>query len=135
MMRAGCASSSISTCSGFRPLASSWRAPDSARDLELLVGGVAGEADDLHAVAQRPGDGVEHVGGGDEHDAAEVERHRQIVVAEGVVLLGIEHFEQRRDRVALDAAAQLVDLVEHHHAVARAGLADRLDDVAGQAPI
>ena len=28
--------------------------------------------------------------------------------------------------------AELVDLVEHHHAVARAGLADRLDDVAGQ---
>ncbi len=28
--------------------------------------------------------------------------------------------------------AELVDLVEHHHAVARARLADRLDDVAGQ---
>ena len=28
--------------------------------------------------------------------------------------------------------AELVDLVQHHHAVARAGLADRLDDVAGQ---
>ncbi len=32
----------------------------------------------------------------------------------------------------MDASAELVDLVEHHHAVARAGLADRLDDVAGQ---
>ena len=31
----------------------------------------------------------------------------------------------------MDAGAELVDLVEHHHAVARAGLADRLDDVAG----
>ena len=40
------------------------------RDLELLVGGVAGEADDLHAVAQRPRNGVEHVRGGDEHHAA-----------------------------------------------------------------
>ena len=32
----------------------------------------------------------------------------------------------------MDAGAELVDLVEHHHAIARAGLADRLDDVAGQ---
>ena len=34
--------------------------------------------------------------------------------------------------IALDAGAHLVDLVEHHHAVPRAGLADRLDDVARQ---
>ena len=56
----------------------------------------------------------------------------EIIVAERVVLLGIEHFEQRSAGIALDAGAELVDLVEHHHAVARAGLADRLDDVAGQ---
>ena len=31
-----------------------------ARDLEFLVRRVAGEADDLHAVAKRTGDGVEH---------------------------------------------------------------------------
>ena len=102
------------------------------RDLELLVGGVAGEADDLHAVAQRSGNGVEHVGRGDEHHPAQIERHREIIVAERVVLLGIEHFEQRRAGIALDAGAELVDLVEHHDAVARAGLADRLDDVARQ---
>ena len=101
-------------------------------DLQLLAVGVAGEADDLHAVAQRPRNGVEHVRRGDEHHAGQVERHAQIVVAERVVLLGVEHFEQRGRRIAVDAAAELVDLVEHHHAVARARLADRLDDVARQ---
>ena len=65
-------------------------------------------------------------------DAGEVERHGEVVVAERVVLLRVEHFEQRRARVALDARADLVDLVEHHDAVARPGLADALDDVAGQ---
>ena len=79
-----------------------------------------------------PGNGVEHVRGGDEHHAAQVERHGQIVVAERAVLLGVEHLEQRSAGIAVDAGAELVDLVEHHHAVARAGLADRLDDVAGQ---
>ena len=63
----------------------------------------------------------------------QIERHRQIVVAEGRVLLRIEHLEQRRRRVAVEAAgAELVDLVEHHHAVARPDLAQVLDDVARQ---
>ena len=41
-----------------------------ARDLEFLVLGIARQIDHLHAVAQRPRDAVEHVGGGDEHDRA-----------------------------------------------------------------
>ena len=104
------------------------------RDLEFFVLDIARKVDDLHAVAQRAGDAVEHVRGGDEHDPRQIERHAEIIVAEGRVLLGVEHFEQRRGRIALDAAAELVDLVEHHHAVAAAGPADALDDVAGQRP-
>ena len=64
--------------------------------------------------------------------AAQIERHGKVVVAECVVLLRIEHFEQRRGGIAMNAGAELVDLVEHHHAVARTGLADGLNDVARQ---
>ena len=102
------------------------------RDLQLLVFGVAGEADDLHAVQQRPRNGVEHVGRGDEHDPREVERHPEIIVAKGRVLLGVEHFQHRGRGVALNAASELVDLVQHHDAIARAGLLDGLDDIARQ---
>ena len=56
----------------------------------------------------------------------------EVVVAEAVVLLGIKHLQHRGGRVALDAGAELVDLVQHHDAIAGAGLADRLNDVAGQ---
>src|SRR5437588_771312 len=56
----------------------------------------------------------------------------EIVVAEGRILLGVEHFQKRRGRVALDAATELVDLVQHHHALAAAGAADALQDIAGQ---
>ena len=39
----------------------------------------------------------------------------EVVVAERRVLLGIEHFEQRRGRIAVKcAAAELVDLIQHH---------------------
>src|SRR6185312_3191956 len=103
-------------------------------DLELLFLRVAGELDDLHPIAQRAGDGVEDVGGGDEEHVAQVERQGEIVVAEGRVLLGIEHFEQCRSRIALEARAELVDLIEHEHGVAGARLAQTLDDVARESP-
>src|SRR5262245_29445854 len=101
-------------------------------DLELLARGVARELDDLHAIAQRAGNGVQHVGRGDEDHAAEIERHVEVVVAEGRVLLGIEHLLHGRRRIAVDARAHLVDLVQHRHAIACARLGDRLDDGAGQ---
>ncbi len=102
-----------------------------AGDLQLLVLGVAGQLDDLHAVAQRPGDRVLDVGGADEEDAGEVERHVQVVVGERVVLRGVEHLEQGRGGIAPEVDAQLVDLVQHHERVGAAGALDLLDDAAG----
>ena len=102
-----------------------------AGNFEFLVLDIAGQVDDLHTVAQRARDAVEDVGRRDEHHLRQVERHAEIIVAEGRVLLGVEYLEQRRGRVALDAAAELVDLVQHHDAVPRPGPADPLNDVAG----
>ena len=82
-------------------------------DLQLLQVGVAGQLDDLHAVQQRPRNGVEHVGRGDEHHLGQIEGQRQVVVGEVVVLLGVEHLEQGAGRIAAEVLAQLVDLVEH----------------------
>ena len=58
--------------------------------------------------------------------------HVEVVVLEGVVLLRIEHLEQRRGGIAAEVGAELVDLVEHDHRVVRAGGAQALDDAAGQ---
>ena len=83
-----------------------------AGDGDLLVLGVAVEPDDLHAVEQRAGDGLEHVGGGEEQHVGQVEVDLEVVVAERVVLRRVEHLEQRRRRVAPPVGAELVDLVE-----------------------
>jgi hypothetical protein len=72
---------------------------------------------------------------GDEDDAAEIERHVEVVVAEGAVLLGIEHLEHGRRRIAMDAGAHLVDLVQHHHAVAAPALRIVWMMLPGSAPI
>src|SRR3546814_8115658 len=65
---------------------------------------------------------------------AEIEGHAEVIGAEGRVLLGIEHFEQRRGRIAVEARAQLVPLVQHEDGIACLRLANRLDDVAGERP-
>ena len=63
------------------------------RDMYLLLVGIAGQLDDLHAVEQRTRDGIGRIGGHDEQHTAQVDRDFQIVVTECMVLLRIEHFE------------------------------------------
>ena len=99
-------------------------------DLDLLILGVAGDADDLHAVHQR----LRHaqaVGRGDEHHVRKIEIHLQIMVVEGGVLLGVQHFQQRRGRIAAIVGAQLVDLVQQEQRIGGLRLLHRLDDLAG----
>ena len=62
----------------------------------------------------------------------QIERHVEIVVAEGVVLLRVQRLKQRRGRIAAEVAAQLVDLVQHDDRVVGFGAANALDDLAGQ---
>ncbi len=98
-------------------------------DLHLLILGVAGDADDLHAVHQR----LRHaqaVGGGDEHHVRQIVVHLQIVVGEGRVLLRIQHLQQRRRRIAAPVGPELVHLVQQEQRVGGLGLLHALDDLA-----
>ena len=92
-------------------------------DRDLLRLGVPVEPDDLHAVEQRPGDGLDHVGRRDEQHLRQVEVDLEVVVAERVVLRRVEDLEQRRGRVAPVVGPDLVDLVEHDDRVHGPGLA------------
>ena len=102
-----------------------------AGDGHLLVLGVAVEPDDLHPVEQRAGDGLGHVGRGEEQHLRQVELHLEVVVAEGVVLGRVEDLEQGRGRVAAVVGAELVDLVQHDDRVHGPRLAQRPDQPAG----
>ena len=51
---------------------------------------------------------------------------------EGVVLLGVQNFEQRRRRVAAKIVSELVDLVEQYERVDDAGLLHHLNDLSRQ---
>ena len=101
-------------------------------DLMLFLLGVARDAQHFHAILQRLRDRVQHVGGADEHDLREIVFDVQVVVGEGVVQLGVQHFHQRRRRVAAEIHGHLVHFVQHEHWIDGAGLAHHLDDLAGQ---
>jgi hypothetical protein len=95
------------------------RDEEAPRDLDLLHLGVAGQLQHFHAVAQRLRDGVQDVRRADEHHVREVVLDVEIVIQERVVLLGIEHLEQRRRRIAAEVHRHLVDFVEQEHRVQR----------------
>ena len=102
------------------------------RDMDLLLFGVSGQLEDLHAVAQRLGNRIEPVRGHHEDHLRQVKRHVEVVIAERRVLLRIEHFHQRRGRIAPEIAAELVHFVEHEDRVHGLGALDALNDLAGQ---
>ena len=50
------------------------------------------------------------------------------MVGESKILLRVEHFEQRRGRIAAVVRANFIDFVEHKHGVNGAGAAHGLDN-------
>ncbi len=83
----------------------------------LLLQGVARELNHLHAVEQRPRDGVGAVGRGDEHDLRQIKGQVHVVIGKGVVLFRIQHLQQGRRGIAPVIFAHLVDFIEHKHRV------------------
>mgnify|MGYP007126720271 CR=1 FL=1 len=102
-----------------------------AGNVVFFHAGVAGQLDDVHAVAQRAGDGAEVVGRGDKEHMAQIERDIDEMIVEGAVLLRVQRFQQSCRRVAPEVACQLVDLVQQHQRVGGLGGDHGADDLAG----
>mmetsp|Transcript_9049 Transcript_9049/g.38026 ORF Transcript_9049/g.38026 Transcript_9049/m.38026 type:complete len:619 (+) Transcript_9049:1029-2885(+) len=101
------------------------------RDGALLVGDVAAEPYDLHAVQQWAGDGVQDVRRAHEQNLGEVHRDVQVVVEERAVLFRVEKLQERRRGIALVPPAQLVHLVDEHHRVVHARGFKALHELTG----
>src|SRR5580658_1069459 len=101
-------------------------------DFQLFCLGVAGQPQDFHAVLQRLRNGVQHVGGADEHDFREVVLDVEIVIGEPVIQLGVEDFHERGGRVAAKVGGHFIDFVQDEDWVHGAGLFHHLNDLTGQ---
>ena len=100
-------------------------------DLELFFPGVAWQLDDLHAVQQGGRNGTAVIGRGDEEHMGKVERHLDIMIPEGAVLLGIQYLQQGGGRIAAVIIAELIYLIQQQHGIGAAGLLDGIDDTTG----
>src|SRR5215472_12989142 len=101
-------------------------------DVRLIVFSVALQFDDLHTIAQRLWNRVEHVGGADKEHLGKIEGYVEIVVAEREVLLRIERLQQCRRGIAAEIAPQLIDFVQHKDGIVGLRPADALDDLPRQ---
>ena len=101
-------------------------------DLQLLFFGVAGDFEHFHPIPQCSRHRIEDVGGRDEQHLGQIERDVEVVIAERVVLLGIEDFEEGRRWIAAKIRSELVDLVEDEDRILRLGSPQPLHDLAGQ---
>ena len=100
-------------------------------NLFLLLHSVAGEADNLHAVPEGRGNGVQLVGRAQEHDLGKIKGNIEIVIGEGGVLLRIQNFQQGRLRIAPEVVAYLVQFVQHDNGIAGSGMLQGLKDASG----
>ena len=63
-------------------------------DFHLLLLRVTVQPQNFHAVLQGRGNGVHHVGCGDEENLRQIVLDIEVVIDEHEILLGVEHFEQ-----------------------------------------
>src|SRR5207248_8825042 len=99
-------------------------------NLEFLALGVARQIDQFHPIEQRSRNSADVVRGRDEDDLRKIKRHIEVAINKSVVLARIEHLEQGARRIAAKVGADLIDLIEHHHRIARAGTTQLLNDAS-----
>ena len=89
-------------------------------NLQFFLYRIACQFDDFHAVEQGRLDGVERIGCGNEHGAAEVVVHFHVIVVKRGILFRIQYLQQGRTRVSAEVASELVDFVQHKYRIRRA---------------
>ena len=99
-------------------------------DLHLLFCKVTAHIDHLHTVLQSRLDGVDAVGCRDEENIRQVVVNVKIVIVERCVLLRIKGLKQSRRRIALEVAAELVDLIKHNHRIRCSRTVDSIEKTA-----
>ena len=100
------------------------------RDLPLFLLGVGGQLDDFHTIQQRTRHGGQIVRCGQEQHIRQVERQLDIMIAERNILLGVQHLQHRRRRVAPKIVAHFVNLVEQKQRIGCARAAQCIHDAS-----
>ena len=101
-------------------------------DLNLLFLRIAGDCDHFHPVKQRARNIVQGVGCNHPKHMGQVKRKLDIVVAERIVLLRIQHFQQCGAGITPEIRAHLIDLIQQKHGIFRTHRFHTLNDPTRQ---
>lgn len=101
-------------------------------DMSFFRFQVTVELDDLHAIQQRHRDSVQGIGCGDKKNLGKIIFQVQIMIHKGMVLLGIQHFQQGRGRIAPVVRGHLVHFVQAEQGIVELDPLQRLDNLARQ---
>src|SRR5690606_17137358 len=97
---------------------------------KLLILGITTNLNYLHAVAQRPRDGIELVCRSNKHHLRQIVRDLKVVIRERRVLLWVQHLKQCRGWIATEILAYFIDLIQNVYRVARFCRLHTLDNAA-----
>ena len=100
--------------------------------MQLFGVRVARKLYDLQPIQKRGRYGVERICRRHEHDLAEVERQLQVIILEIVILIGVEHLQQRRRGVAVHVGGHLVYLVQKENGIVDLGVSEPADYASRQ---
>ena len=99
-------------------------------NVDFFIFGITRQPDNLHPIEQRRRN-IQRICRRHEHHVRQVIFHFDIVIDECMVLLGIEHFQQRGCRIAAKIHPHLVNLVEQEQRIPHADLGHVLQNLAG----
>ena len=83
---------------------------------------ITGNLDDLHTVQQRPGNRLHIVCRGDKQDFRQIQGNLNIMIRKFIILLRIQHLQQRRGSVPFIIAADFINFIQKHQRVFHSGL-------------
>ena len=100
-------------------------------DHQLLFIGIRTKLNDLHTVQQRSGHRIQRIRRGNEENIRQVIGNLQIMVPISVVLLRIQHLQQRCAGITAVVRTHLVDLVQQEQRIGAACLGHGSHNAAG----
>ena len=103
-------------------------------DLDFFFLRIAGDRDHLHTIEERTRNIMHCVGCHHPEHMGQIKGQFDIVIAERVILLGVENLEQGGAWIASEIRAHLVDFIQQENRVLRPDGLHPLDNPSGQRP-
>ena len=99
------------------------------RDFDLFIFRISGDANNFHPVEKRLRH-VEAICCRDKHDVRQVVIHVQIMIVKCIVLFGVEHFQERRRRVAAMVLAHFINFIKEKERIVKLRFLHGLNDAS-----